>query len=138
MLMPQLSDDVIDLNPDVVGKVAKRSKYGNVLTEVDGFTFQSKAEALRWLDLRNLERAGEISELKRQVSLELQPAFEWQGEKIKPINYVADFTYYQDGVYTIEDVKGHATKEWKLKWKMLKWKYWGGWNVRLVEYRGGK
>jgi hypothetical protein len=135
MLMPQLSDDVIDLNPDVVGKVAKRSKYGNVLTEVDGFTFQSKAEALRWLDLRNLERAGEISCLNRQVEYTLQIGFtDSEGRYVKPIYYVADFTYIQGDHWVIEDRKSPATRAestFRLKWKMLQYKFKDDSTVRL-------
>jgi len=44
-----------------------RSKYRNRKTVVDGITFDSKREAARWQELKLLERAGEITELERQV-----------------------------------------------------------------------
>lgn len=45
------------------------SKFRNVITELDGFKFASKKEARRYGELRMLERAGKLSDLK------IQPAF---------------------------------------------------------------
>ena len=47
----------------------RRAKYGNTKVKVDGITFDSKAEARRYGELKLLERAGEIT------SMELQPTF---------------------------------------------------------------
>ncbi|WP_416330616.1 DUF1064 domain-containing protein, partial [[Clostridium] innocuum] len=51
----------------------KKSKYGAVKTEVDGIKFDSKHEALRYQELRLLEQAGEITNLRLQVPFELIP-----------------------------------------------------------------
>lgn len=43
------------------------TKYNNTTVRVDGRLFDSKREAARWQELKLLERAGEITELERQV-----------------------------------------------------------------------
>jgi predicted DNA binding CopG/RHH family protein len=99
-----------------------RSKYRNVRVEVDGLKFDSKAEAARWQQLRLLEKAGRIRELRRQVRYPLvvnQFLSEEDGDTIG--NYVADFDYiFIDEVNNFrvtEDVKGMITdlSKWKLK-----------------------
>lgn len=55
-----------------------------------------------------------------QVEVELQPAFETETEKIKPIYIVVDFLVNYD--YFI-DVKGIVTQHFSDKWKMLKYKF---------------
>lgn len=86
------------------------SKYGARKTVVDGITFDSKKEANRYRELKLLEKAGKISNLKLQVPFELIPAqYEETGEvytkganKGKPkrgrciekaVAYIADFVY---------------------------------------------
>ena len=107
---------------DAVQK-AKRSKYGNVKTEVNGIKFDSKKEARRYEELVALQNAGAIEGLKLQRGFTLQEGFVTpEGERIQPIRYVADFVYVQDGIEVIEDVKSKATKEnavYKLKKKMM-------------------
>ena len=46
------------------------SKYRNIKTEVDGIVFDSKAEARRYAELRLLEKANEISDLRLQYPFE--------------------------------------------------------------------
>ncbi len=99
-----------------------RSKYGNVKTEVNGIVYDSKKEAKRALELEQLEKAGEIHNLKRQVKYVLQPSFFFFGKTIREISYVADFVYEEDGKVVVEDVKSDATRQnpvYKLKKKML-------------------
>ena len=51
-----------------------RSKYGNrKIKAPDGEVFDSVKEFHRWGLLKLMERAGKISDLKRQVSFELIP-----------------------------------------------------------------
>lgn len=45
----------------------RRSKYGNRKTEIDGFVFDSKRETERYQQLKLLEAAGEIVDLRMQV-----------------------------------------------------------------------
>ena len=79
----------------------------------------SKKEATRCDLLHVLKKSGTISRLKQQPKFILLKGF-WIGhEKIRPIHYFADFSYYEDGVYVIEDVKGRRTAVYLLKKKML-------------------
>ena len=81
-----------------------KNKYGaRQLTAPDGQKFDSVKEYHRWGVLRLLERAGKISDLKRQVSFELIPKQE--GERA--LTYIADFTYQENGELVVEDVKGY-------------------------------
>jgi hypothetical protein len=106
------------------------NKYNAKKTTVDGITFDSKREAERYCELKLLQRAGEISELRLQVPFELQPGFTVNGKKIRPIHYIADFMYTQNGTHVVEDAKGHRTKEYMLKRKMFAYRY--GQEVREV------
>ena len=101
------------------------SKYYSRKTTIYGITFDSKKEADRYCELRLLEMAGKIRELKRQVQFVLQPTFKKNGKTIRAITYVADFEYYdiEKGKYIVEDVKGYKTKEYKLKKKMFEYRY---------------
>ena len=99
-----------------------KSKYGNqkVTTET-GLTFDSKAEYRRWCELGVLLRAKEITDLQRQVPFELVPAqVSPDGTKLRPITYIADFTYRDKaGILVVEDPKGASTAEWVLKKKLM-------------------
>ncbi|WKL16571.1 DUF1064 domain-containing protein [Comamonas testosteroni] len=110
------------------------AKYGNKKTVTpDGVKFDSRAEARRWGHLCMQLRAGEISELRRQVAYELVPAVKYSdASRVKPaIRYVADFVYMEEGAEVIEDVKGVLTPEFKLKRHLMKALL--GLEVRLVK-----
>jgi hypothetical protein len=92
------------------------SKYGNIKTVTsDGIKHDSIKEANRWCELKLLERAGVIQDLQRQVKFLLIP--KQDGER--PVYYVADFVYIENGQKVVEDSKGMRTKEYKLKKKMM-------------------
>lgn len=99
------------------------NKYGNHKTTVDGITFDSKKEAERYLQLKAMLNAGEISDLRLQVRIKLLDAFESNGHKYKPLYYIADFVYLKDGKFVVEDVKGYRTDVYKLKRKLFAYKY---------------
>lgn len=117
-----------------------KSKYGNRKITRDGITFDSLTEYKRFCELTLLEKAGEITELKRQVEFELIPAqYETistgevykRGErkgmpKMKTVcveqsvKYVADFVYTEKtGETIVEDSKGFKTPEYKIKKKLM-------------------
>jgi hypothetical protein len=111
-------------------------KYHNKKVEVDGEVFDSQAEARRWQELRLLQQAGEIRDLKRQPKFELQPGFtDAQGQHHHAIRYVGDFAYTgKDNRLVIEDVKGRRTETYLLKRKLLLYKLREKWRgVRFVE-----
>lgn len=97
-----------------------RSKYANEKAVAGGLQFDSRKEARRYQELRLLERAGEIQTLQRQVKFELIPSQRHDGKVIeRPVNYIADFTYMENGNLVVEDTKGFRTKEYILKRKMM-------------------
>lgn len=98
----------------------KRSKYGAQRTQAYGHTFASKGEAMRYIELRQMERAGLIQQLELQVSYELVPAVVIGGKKTQPIRYVCDFRYLEGGVLVVEDFKGVRTKEYLIKRALMR------------------
>jgi len=116
------------------GKTRKpSSKYHATKAKTDGIVFDSKREAERYKELRILEKAGKISDLKRQVKYILIPAQrepDIVGPKggVKPgrlleheWSYYADFVYNVDGYTVVEDVKGMRTPEYISKRKAMLW-----------------
>lgn len=108
------------------------NKYGAKKTVVDGITFDSKREAERWLELKLLLRAGEISNLERQKKFVLIPAFTKEIlypiskiKKFRECSYIADFVYVdnQTGQTVVEDAKGYKTEIYKLKKKWFEYLY---------------
>ena len=59
--------------------MTKASKYGAKKTTVDGIVFDSKAEAARWVKLEQLQRLGQVADLRRQVPIELVPGVKLHG-----------------------------------------------------------
>lgn len=100
-----------------------RSKYHARKTVVDGITFDSRREADRYLVLKSMEKDGLIENLRRQVRYELIPAFDVDGKHYRPVFYVADFVYVEDGKEIVEDVKGMRTDTYKLKSKLFARRY---------------
>ena len=102
-------------------KVAQNgSKYGNKKVEVNGIQFDSKREARRYLDLKAMEMAGQIHDLKRQVPFELIPSQRIDGKVVeRSCDYVADFVYYKDGDFVVEDTKGMKTRDYIIKRKLM-------------------
>ena len=101
------------------------SKYRNVKTVIDGFTFASKAEANRYAELCLLKKAGVIS------GLILQPKYplEVMGQKIG--TYIGDFQYTEGNQLFCEDVKGVRTPVYNIKKKLVKALY----GVTIKEVR---
>ena len=103
------------------------NKYRNTKIIIDGIEFDSKKEGYRYKELKLLERAGLIRDLKLQTKFELQPSFKRNNKTIRAITYKADFDYLtKDNRHIIEDVKSKATekdKVYRIKRKMLQYKY---------------
>lgn len=109
----------------------KKSKYFNKKVFVRNECFQSKKEANRWLELKLLEKAGQIKDLKRQVKFVLIPAQREQGTIGKrggikqgklierELGYIADFVYTENGKMVVEDAKGMRTKDYIIKRKLM-------------------
>lgn len=101
---------------DRVPAPAKPRKYRNRPTEVDGVRFDSRGEARRWAALRELEAAGAITSLRRQVKVPLVV------NEVQVAALVMDFAYVEAGAQVWEDFKSPATRTrlWRLKAKLLR------------------
>lgn len=102
-------------------------KYNAKKTVVDGIAFDSKKEAMRYKELKELQRVGKIDGLELQPRFELQESFKHKGKTIRKIEYVADFKYLDIalGKWVVEDVKGMKTDVYKLKKKLFLHSYGG-------------
>lgn len=123
-----------DLDSTVVGKDLGKKKvgrYGNVRKPVhDGIKFDSKREFLRYMDLKILERAGEIHGIKVHprypiiiAGIEIRLMSKRYHKNGRLLVYEADFEYVRDGETVIEDVKmqsGHRTEVYKIKRALMK------------------
>lgn len=109
------------------GQPQRRNKYGARKVKLDGFTFDSQAEADRYVQLKLMERAGEIGDLQVHPRYELVEAFtDRDGRRQRAVTYVADFAYMEAGQPVVEDVKGGKatqTPVFKLKAKLFLRRY---------------
>lgn len=95
-------------------KQGRPSKFNAIAVQTEHGRFDSKMEYQRFLQLQLLERAGKISNLKKQVSYPLIA-----GDTLV-CTYIADFVYEENGKLVVEDSKGFKTKEYQLKKKLMK------------------
>lgn len=101
----------------------KTSKYRNKkIKDEDGNVFDSKKEYVRFQELKQWEKIGEISELKRQVVF-----------KLSVCKYIADATYKdKNGIEVVEDTKSAHTRKlpvYRLKKKMMEFEL----NIKIKE-----
>lgn len=116
----------------------KENKYHARKVVAQGQVFDSEKEYARYLELKLLEKAGDISQLERQVKYDLIPKqMDEEGKMIeRPTVYVADFQYRDNntGEFIVEDVKGYrrgqAYAVFSLKRKLMLWRY--GIKIREV------
>ena len=145
-------DDLIAMGRGLEGNAGgaasnKKGRYGNVkkITE-DGITFDSKREYLRYVDLKLLLKAGEITDLEVHPKypitiggIDIMVSSNQHNKWDRHLTYEADFTYFEwteirqwsvHGTATgtkaervIEDVKmqsGHRTGVYKLKRALMR------------------
>lgn len=113
-----------------------RNKFYNRKVRVRGHVFDSLKEGRRYQELLLLQQAGEIRDLKCQVSFILLPSQRYKDPasgryKVeRGVKYIADFTYTAaDGELIVEDVKGLRTKDYVIKRKLLLWTH----GIRILE-----
>lgn len=98
----------------------KANKFGAQKTIVDGFRFDSKAEARYYTDLLCAKKSGELRYFLRQVPFDLPGG----------VRYICDFMeVWKSGEVRFTDVKGHKTKEFILKKKQVEALY----PVEIIE-----
>jgi len=96
----------------------KNQKFGAQRITVDGITFDSKREAKRWAELKLLERAGKIIELRRQVVVPLEGRHgPLQARKGRQMRITVDFGYVEvaTGQSIYEDAKGMPTRDYEVR-----------------------
>lgn len=113
-------------------------KYHNKKIIVDGLCFDSKKEAKRYSELKLLEQAGVISDLKMQVKYILIPEQREDSKEVykkgpnkgklkkgnlleRECSYLADFTYIdgESQQLVVEDTKGMRTHDYIIKRKLM-------------------
>lgn len=118
------------------------SKYHSQKVVADGEVFDSRKECRRWQELKLLEKAGEITDLRRQVPFELLPD-QREPDRIGPRGgikkgriierkavYIADFVYKdRSGCEVVEDCKGMRTKDYIIKRKLILFRF----GIRIKE-----
>ena len=102
------------------GKGGRRGKYNNRKTFAHGIWFDSDHEAKRYPDLKILEKAGKIRDLKRQVLFTLIE----KNDRHRALRYKADYTYEEqtkEGGWelVVEDCKGYRTPHYQDKKKLM-------------------
>src|SRR5689334_15462951 len=94
----------------------KRPKYGNrKVVDADGNTHDSSREYRNWCELELREKAGEISQLRRQVPFALVV------NGILVCQYIADAVYVEGAATIVEDTKSEFTRvkpEYRIKVKL--------------------
>lgn len=113
-------EEVYALRRAAKAAAPRRQKYANRRVEIDGQTFDSKAEARYWGHLQLRLKAGEISDLRRQVAYELAPAVVIGGRKRPPLRYIADFVWEEGGKTVVADVKGAVPAAYRIKRHLMK------------------
>ncbi len=105
----------------------KGNKYGAKRTwsEACQRTFDSRAEARRGEELHLLQLAGQIS------GLEYQPKWWLCVDAGHRASYTADFKYVENGMTTVEDVKGMMTEAARVRMAWL-WQLYGI-DVKVVK-----
>lgn len=116
------------------------NKYRNIKTKTsDGNMHASIKESIRWSELKLLEKAGKIKDLRRQVKYQLiPPQYESYerfskktGKRLKDgirllereVAYIADFVYFDvnKNETIVEDTKSPPTRtaEYVIKRKLM-------------------
>lgn len=121
-----------------------RLKYGNKKIQTAEGVYDSKLEYRRGLILKEAEKNGQISNLRRQVEYLLIPA-QYRTETVqlktrtkevrriaeRQVVYTADFVYEKDGQAVVEDCKGLRLADYVLRRKMML--YFHGIAIREVK-----
>lgn len=126
----------------------KANKYHSQKAEFDGMVFDSRRELNRYRELKLMESAGLIVNLRRQVKYVLIPVQRETSDEVykrgdkkglpkpgrvieKECAYIADFVYFdvekQDVI--VEDTKGFRTKDYTIKRKLMLYRH----GIRIKE-----
>ena len=104
--------------------------------EYNGIVFDSKEELDYYLFLTRQQEIGLIKDLQVHKSFELIPSYILNGKNIKPLNYEADFVFYDvvEDIDRVIDVKGYADDVFLLKKKLFDYKYHYNLGLEVMKY----
>lgn len=93
--------------------------------------YDSRKEHQRANQLKLMQRAGLISNLREQVKYVLIPSQRDSAGKLleRECAYKADFVYEMDGQTIVEDTKGFRTKDYIIKRKLMLMVY----GIKIIE-----
>lgn len=94
------------------------TKYNNKKIVIDGIKFDSKLESSFYIYLKALNL-----ELTLQPKFNLQPSFKIGVKTYRAIDYLADFSFTWRGQILVIDAKGMETEIFKIKRKLLLFRY---------------
>ena len=113
-------------------KFDPKRKFNNRKMSTPDGEFDSKGEWQRWIFLKEAEKNGQISDLRRQVKYTLIPTQyrteivhlktkdkEVQRVAEREVTYTADFVYEKAEETVVEDFKGWPNDRWPLKKAMM-------------------
>jgi len=104
-----------DMTAEEFRNRTKPHKYGARPCVVDGIKFQSRKEADRYAELKLLERADKVRDVRCQVRMPIEV------NCIHIADYICDFVYWDmdKRCRVWEDVKGFRTDVYRLKKKLV-------------------
>lgn len=108
--------------------MAQAKKYRSKKCTYDGIEFDSNLERDWYIELQKKSNKGEIINLRTQIKHVIQEGFrDNYGKKVLPITYTADHMWEDlNGITHCCDTKASdftCTNEFKLKWKIMKYKF---------------
>ena len=110
------------------------TKYGSRKTQVDGHTFDSKAEAQYYEQLKWLLENKQIRSFRLQPRYTLLESFKKNGKTFRKTEYIADFEItHLDGSIEVVDVKGYETPVFSIKRKLFE-KLYPDHHLSIVTY----
>ena len=99
--------------------LASRNKYRAKRQEYGGYRYDSRIEAQWAYNLDMLKRAGEIQDWDRQYRVDMT-AYDKHGNPAITMSHKVDFRVHEnDGSYTLLEVKGFETTDYRTRRKWL-------------------
>lgn len=118
--------------PTKLKQQQKQNKYKNQKTIIDGITFDSKAEAKYYYQLKQ----HGITNFMMQESFVIHDAFSLNGKRYQAVKYKPDFTFYNgDELVKVVDVKGKRTADFNIKAKMFASRYGIAITLAIFDYK---
>lgn len=125
-----LADGIIDSFDLPEADEVSRSKFHAYKAMVDGIQFDSLNESRYYVQIKQARdykqptEHGVLVSFEMQVPYEIVPSFLKNGHRIRKMEYLADFVlHYDSGRTRVIDVKGVETDVFKLKKKLVEYKY---------------